>query len=67
MSFSIQRMFLINKPKNEEYGGLSLTVDSSKNWNFFIRYQGTLRVDYGDGTIETLKSTSSTSTKRHQF
>ena len=66
MSFSIQKM-LLNKPKSEEeYGELSLTVDSSKSRTFTIRYQGKLRVDYGDGVTETLKSTSSTS-KSHTY
>ena len=60
-------MFLINNPENEEYGGeLSLTVDSSKNKTFTIRYQGTLQVNYGDGITETLNSTSLTS-KSHTY
>ena len=65
MSFSIQRMLLNNK-KNEDYGELSLTVDSSKNKTFTIRYQGKLRIDYGDGVTEALNSTSSTS-KSHTY
>ena len=65
MSFSIQKM-LLNKPNNEEYGELSLTVDSSKSRTFTIRYQGKLQVDYGDGITETLRSTSSTS-KSHIY
>ena len=67
MSFSIQRMFLINKPENEEYyGELSLTVDSSKSLTFTIGYQGKLRVNYGDGITETLNSTSFAS-KSHTY
>ena len=62
---NIQKM-LLTKPKNEEYGELSLTVDSSKSRTFQIRYQGKLRVDYGDGITETLNSTSSTS-KSHTY
>ena len=57
---------LLNKPKNEEYGELSLTVDSSKSRTFTIKYQGKLRVDYGDGITEKLTSKSFTS-KSHTY
>ena len=64
---NIQKMLLINKPKNEEFGGeLSLTVNSSNSPTFTIGYQGTLRVNYGDGITETLKSTTSAS-KSHTY
>ena len=66
MSFSIQKM-LLNGPKNEEeYGELSLTVDSSKSRTFKIGYQGKLQVNYGDGVTETLNSKSYTS-KSHTY
>ena len=62
---NIQKM-LLTKPKNEEYGELSLTVDSSKSLTFQMKYQGKLRVDYGDGITETLNSTSFTS-NNHKY
>ena len=63
---NIQKMLLINKPKNEEFGELSLTVDSRDYRTFTIGYQGTLRVNYGNGIIETLNSTDPTS-KSHRY
>lgn len=69
MSFSTQKMLLTNKPENEEeYGELRLTVDSSKyHYAFRMNYQGTLRIDYGDGTTETLKSPTSIASRYHSY
>ena len=58
---------LLNKPNNEEYGELSLTVDSSKSRTFTIRYQGKLRVNYGDGITETLNSPTSITSNNHTY
>ena len=66
MLYNNTQKMLLNKPKNEEYGELSLTVDSAKSNSFQMKYQGKLRVNYGDGITETLNSISHTS-KSHTY